>query len=517
MKTIKFFQNVGRVSFFRTILFAAVLSNLLLFSGCKAYDDASNFTSPTSEYSPEFAAPIINTQLSLKDILKLTGNLSFVQVESDGQIKLVYEGKTQNILATSIVAFPPTIPFAAPSSNNSIPFQAIGGINVRNVSIKSGTISYGFSASETLIVTVTIPELSKNGVSFKQTNAVASGSFKSAPFDLSGYTFSPNANKFSINYEAKKSDGSLVNNLNLQGNFNDIKYTYIDGYMTSQFYNFEKQRTYFNLFTELLADSLVFVDPKAIVTIDNSFGLPIAATVNSMNAFVIKSTGFIDTLPLIYQKNSIDVSYPLISEIGKSKTSKYVFDKTNSNISLLINKNPLLIEYDIDAKSKDSGTNVVFLNENSSLQIKTNFELPMYLKAKNFYYEQKIKPDLSILDGTVENAELKIISNNNIPTTVGMQVYFNDRNGNILDTLFANGSKKFLEAASVDANGNVTTSGKTEFLVPLDKAKVNRIKGAKEIVLGFVLSTTNNGKTAVRMNSNQNIDIRMGIKVKTKL
>jgi hypothetical protein len=505
------FATRYRISFFLALC-AFLLSSILLISSCKSKDDLSNLE------TPEFAIPVINTRLSVGDILKILGNVSSIIIEPNGQIKMHYAGQTVEKTATELLSFPDVIPFYAPQASSSIPVQPVGGMSIKSVALKSGTIAYGFTATESMTVTVTIPELSKGGAAFRQTETVPVGVFQSVPYNLSGYTLAPGNGQLTISYEAKKSTGTLVTNLDFRGTFNQLTYSSIEGYMTERPYNFDKQRIFLNLFTDLVSGSLEFVDPKVVINVENSFGFGMTSRISSLNAFGLKSSGFIDTLPITYPKKGIDFAYPAITEKGQSKiTPTYYLDRTNSNVADIINKNPLMIEYDIDAVTQSSGSNLVFLTDQSKIKISADFELPLYMKAEGFYYEQSVAPDLSSLSSsTVQSAEMKIVTISRIPGKVNLQIYFKDAHDNILDSLF-NNSQDLLDGAPVDADGNVNGTAKKEIIAPIDRAKIDRIKDATKVIIGTTLSTTNNGKVAVRINNNQTLELRMGMKVKTQL
>ncbi|MEY4905705.1 MAG: hypothetical protein RLZZ292_3520, partial [Bacteroidota bacterium] len=248
----------------------SIASLFFLISGCQAIDDLSNLEKPA--LSPEFAVPLVNTRLSVGDILKSFGNTSTIVIEPNGQIKMYYEGKAIEKRASDLLSFPPRIEFAAPQASSSIPMQPVGGMNIKSVALKAGSVKYGFTASENLTVIVTIPELSKGGAAFRQTETVTPGKYQSASYDLSGYTLSPSSSKLTISYEAKKANGSLVTNLDFLGTFDNLAYSYIEGYMTEQPYNFDRQQIILNLFTDFVSGDLQFVDPKVILTVENSFG-----------------------------------------------------------------------------------------------------------------------------------------------------------------------------------------------------------------------------------------------------
>ncbi len=488
---------------------------IVVFSGCQIANDALDFQTPEGA-SPEFATALVDTKVSLQDILKSTGNAQFIQVEADGLIKFFYEGNSFEKTAKELINFPSQLAIPSVAPTTTLPMPIIGGMVISKTSLKAGIIRFEFNASEALNIIVTIPQLQKGAIVFSKTFTAKAGKFDSGNLDIAGYTLSPtNAKDISIIYQAQNAAGSVISNLDLKTNFENWDYTYVEGYMNQQYFNFDKQRKYINLFTDLIG-TLEFISPRLNIEIENSFGVPFQANITSLSALGLKSSGFIDTLPINVANKNIDFNYPLISEAGISKKTKITFDKSNSNIASVINKNPLAIESDIDASTKSSGNKLTFINENSKLSFKSNLELPMYLTAKGFSYDLVVKKDFSILENNVEKAEIKLITDSGIPADVTLQGYFQDANNNILDSLFS-GAKTLLIGAEVDANGVVTKNVRKEDLISLDNAKIVRVKNAKRLVLNFSLATSNSGKSIVRFNTNQNLSIKMGIKVKAKI
>ena len=108
--------------------------------------------------------------------------------------------------------------------------------------------------------------------------------------------------------------------------------------------------------------------------------------------------------------------------------------------------------------------------------------------------------------------EFKIISENGIPLDVGMQIYFADQNGTVLDSLFTPGVN-ILEAAPVDGTGIPTAISEKTTFTTFEGERFKKIKTAKQLFLRSSFSTFNNGEAMVKILSTQEVKIRMGMKI----
>jgi hypothetical protein len=109
--------------------------------------------------------------------------------------------------------------------------------------------------------------------------------------------------------------------------------------------------------------------------------------------------------------------------------------------------------------------------------------------------------------------EFKLVADNNMPLAIGTQAYFLDSTGVVLDSLFDTIGHP-IEAAPVDAEGIVTGKQTTTTFVNFDAVRFDGIRKATKLKIHAFFSTTDNGQVNVKAFSNQDVEIRMGMKVK---
>ena len=70
--------------------------------------------------------------------------------------------------------------------------------------------------------------------------------------------------------------------------------------------------------------------------------------------------------------------------------------------------------------------------------------------------------------------------------------------------------------AEVNANGMVTTPSTKITLIPFEANRLDNIRSAKQLILSAAFSTVNNGNQSIKVFADQEIDVRVGMKLKTQ-
>ena len=151
-----------------------------------------------------------------------------------------------------------------------------------------------------------------------------------------------------------------------------------------------------------------------------------------------------------------------------------------------------------------------FLTDSSAFTVQLEVELPIYGRSLGFAAHDTIEANFSSY-GDVEHVEFKLVTDNEMPVEIGVQVLFVE-NGVILDSLFLDGYS-VVDAAGVDNEGNVNQLATKTTLIPFDKARLDKIRSADQLYITADFSTFNEGQTSVRVLSTQEVEIRMGMKV----
>ncbi len=504
----------------QSIYFLFTLVLLLGLTQCQKIEDLENATFQSGDV--EVAVPLLNTSISLEDLFKnLDDDTYFLSTDSTGALQINYKGNKfhqdiTTIKGNILEVFAPE--YAITSQESSIPLL-IAGVDIQKMTFKKGMLmlKYASNITEDIELTVEIPGLEKDGLGYLRTqNVVYNGTLPSTGSfiieNLAGYTATAEDGALQIHYKAMKGDGTEVDLDQLSLIFSDLDFSYFEGKFDEHYYNENADTINLWIFRDNLQGQIYFENPSISVEIENSFGIP---TYSIINAFNFKDkNGQTIQLENDIINNGIAFEYPSLSEVGQSKTTKIAFTRDNSNINDIIAAGPVSLEYDVDAKvgGDMNAPSDFFVTDSSSYNAQVHVKLPLHGTANGFSIS-----NISEFDGSewnkVSHLELKLVTENELPIDVKIQVEFLDKEGNILTTLFDD-AQNIINAASVDASGNVTEPNTSSAIIPIEESRIEDIIQAKQIRTIASLSTLNEGQTNVKVFANQSVKIKLGVKAK---
>jgi hypothetical protein len=489
-----------------SLIFSLIFIGFAAFTeGCRSpFDDIVS-----DKGDSEWAVPLIDTERSFGDIIGNFDPKALVQLDSNGVVTLRYKGDFVAKNSLDIFSAWQNIDFPITDSVMAVPFRLPSGVQVDFADVKRGSWRWVILPSEPVDVELSIEQLTQNGRPFKRSFRVTG--LGGDTLDMSGWRFSPRNDSVFIRTIARKvSDGTPVN-LALKGVFQvrNFEANYVRGYFGQGIFDGERDTILIDFFEKWRSGSVKFDSPRLIATLDNSFGIPVRAQMMVGEVITIGGQKLQLRSPLT---TGVDVNYPRINEVGKSKRTVVVFDKNNSNLAEIVSSNPSAIDYDIDGKmNPDSTTRVVgFLTDSSQFKFQVELEVPMHGSVRNFELNDTLAIDLSKND-KVSQAEFKILTDNKMPIDLSLQGYFLDQNGKILDSLYT-ATAPILRGAPVGSDGLPNGLTTTTNVVNLSATKFDRLKTAKRIVVKYNISTTSNGAVSVRLKSNQAVRVRIGVR-----
>ncbi len=492
---------------------ATLIGTIILLSSCKKLEDI--IVVDNINYDAEFAIPLINTSVSLQDILNSEDDISILKIDEDGNISLNYEAEFEHNSANEFIGEIPSFPLVLLDSNTTIPFLVSNNFELNSISLNNGTLSFNLQSgiAENINVTLTIPQLTKDGLPFTtKLDLVYQGSLPVTaiidPMNVEGYKMDLTENSVSVNYEAITGSGDHVILDLVTGMAENWNYNLAQGTASQQTFNISKDTIEIDLYGSWLNGDISFEDPRIAIQVENSFGFPMS--IKLINVVAITSAG--NEFNLTTTVNSFDVNYPANNEIGESKTTIFYFDKNNSNIRDILNAQPTKIIYEIEGTINPQNTNEPgFITDQSDLTSLLTVELPIYGTASNFTVQTTVGLDLQDIEN-IGDVEFKLITDNGLPIDVDFQLYFQDENENIIDSLF-NQTQTVLSSATIDTNGNTNNTTEVTTFIDITKDRMLMIQNATTALINISFSTINNGNTPVIINSAQNVEIRIGAKI----
>ena len=158
-----------------------------------------------------------------------------------------------------------------------------------------------------------------------------------------------------------------------------------------------------------------------------------------------------------------------------------------------------------------------FLTDSSSFLAQVEVILPVFGTLADFGVFDTLKVETFDFDidlgefGEADFAEFKLVTENEMPLDVDLQLYFADENGRILDSLFET-SQRIIVAAPVDENGIVTQSVRKEIFSRMENERFEQLNQTRNLILKSNFSSVNNGTTNVQLRGSQKVEIGMGLK-----
>lgn len=489
---------------FLRLLFAI---SLVAFMSCNI-NPLSELT--TEGGQSEWAIPLIDTKKSFKDIINGFDKQAFLQISPDGSLVLHYKGDYIARSSLDIFSSFQNAIFPVLDTAMAVPFSLPKGVHVDYVDIKQGTLDWFMrSPNDPLYVTLRIPQMTKNGQPFEQKFLVTNFGYRGT-LDMQGWRVEGQNDSIYMYHDARKANGERVN-LKSNGAFNikDFQFQFVKGFLGVDTFDVPRDTLKMDFFDNWKQGEVRFENPQMKITLDNSFGLPVRSFARVADVIAINGQRLSLKSALT---QGIDINYPLLTEIGQSKRTSVILDKTNSNLADVINLNPTAIDYDIDGITNPDPTirKAGFMTDISAFKLQMEIDLPIHGSAKNFIVNDTFSIDLSRYTN-VNFGELKVITDNGMPIDLSMQGFFANANGTVIDS-FYNAETAILRGAPVGANGLPQSIQTTQSVIKVDAIKLKRILPAKKIIVRYSFSTTNNGAIPVKLTASQDVRVRIGLK-----
>jgi hypothetical protein len=470
------------------------------------------FDDIVNDNTQQWAIPIVDTKRSVNDLVKGFDKQAFLQVNPDGLLNLHYTGNFVAQNTSQILKDLQNALFPLTDTVMGVPLQTNNNVDIETIDVKSGTMIWYFSSPDDVLnVTLTIPQLTKNGVAFKKTFLASRLPYIDS-IKLAGWRYTPQNDTIFIIHDARRLNTN--ERVNLKGRsgiqIQNFQFSLLKGYLGMETFDAPQDTIEMDFIKGLNQGEIRFEEPKMTMTLDNAFGVPVKAVAKV--AQVISVDGSVLPLKSALTDGKI-INYPKLNEIGQSKRTVEVLDKTNSNLVDIISSKPTAIIYDIDGVTNpDAGQRTVgFMTDSSFFKLQVEFDLPIHGAAKNFFFRDTFDFDLKKYT-TLTNAELRVLTENGLPLDVNLQGYFVAANGTVIDSFYNKTTPLVLKSAPINALGVPTGKTKQESSVVLDADKLKKILPATKLHIKYGFSTTNNGTVPVKLYNNQDVKVQIGLK-----
>lgn len=521
----------------------ALLSILLIVS-CFDKRDFEFDKIAAFEWEPNVAAPIIKSTLSMKDLISGADTNVLVE-DASNFLSIVYRAsvfseradeiisiENQNVNSSWTFATGTITDSATFNYTISTTFTSPNGERFDSIYIKSGALLFNLNGNlnHNGRLRIIIPTVKKNGMIFRKNimynynNTLPVVTNNS--YDLSGFTISFGAdNKLNINFSITVYADANPNNspytLNLNEAFQNIKFHKIFGYIGKRSFSINQDSVDFDIYQNNIDGSIQLEDPKLNIYIRNAYGMPINVNFTKLDAKSSVNPPYIVSITGSGLPNPLLIQAPTFAQIGQSILTKISLSKTNSTIVQAVNLSPNYLDFLVEALSNPNGnpaTDQNFVIDSSKFEVDIEAELPLFGSASGFKLQDTVDFDLGDDIDEVEWVILKVYTSNGFPLDVSMQIYFADSLGNKLDSLLTSIDQIISSGIVGPAPSyKVITPTEKHLSIQINQQKMDNLLKAEKLIILANLSTTNNGVDKVKIYSDYEIDVKLGVQAKGKI
>ncbi len=433
------------------------------------------------------------------------------------------------------LAFPATIPASGEAiaqttidvpivfSNN----EKIDSMLVKSLSLSlTGTSSYNSAFSQELSLTFenmnkdTVISSTPQRISYVETvpissivNYITPNKYNAYRYMLTFTSVSPgnSTTKLKVVFKLRGTPGTPINpasSLNLVLKVEELKYRIMYGYIGQLDLLNITDTIDLSILGRELSKNIEWYKPQLKIEIKNSYKVPADFLIQSLFVTTYNNQ-LIDVSPNNALTEGNNPKYPIKrpAVLGQWAYDSVLCEKQkgyNSFYHALETQSPTNLIYTVISHANPYGeptnsTDYNILTDTSMVTGKMIFSLPIWLRSPGFGFTDTMDFDLSNMNNnnddnnnddeenntkvTLNSMLFRIISYNQMPIDMELQVYFVDENYNILDSLYKTGDKYILRSGNIDeATGKVLTPKLWKKDAIFDQSQLKRIENTKKII-----------------------------------
>lgn len=480
-----------------------------VFFACKKFDNIN-----TDEWQPEIAFTLFNSTVSTLDLFENYVNSGELLIDTDQRLTLVYRGGGYAIESRDILDLIPDVNFPMIDTVMNLPYPIPEEIEIDFIRAKSGNmrITAGHNFSENVEFTFTIPDATLNGEEFNKTVMVPALYPSVQDYDLANYLLTPQSDSMEFRYTARLVDSNTPVTLPVVVvDFQDPVYSYAQGFLGTGTFYVPLDSIEMDLYEYFGSGEVFFEEPKMTITALNSFGFPMRTSFNVLNAITIDG----EVIPFgndVFTQG-VDFNYPTIDEVGETKETIVTITRDNSNLENIIGQPIIYFEYDAEVNSNpDNDMSITsFVTDTSNFYLDAEVELPLYGRVDGFAVTDTLEFALDETFDNVGDVEFKLVTINEFPADVELQVLFADENYNIVDRLLDPAEQLFASSEVNDA-GEIIGFARKETFIPLTRSRFNNIvENARYMFVQVRIWSFDGGDTSVRIYEDTQVTVKLGV------
>jgi hypothetical protein len=496
--------------FFLRNSFCLSLSCLLL-TACSLGDRFDQLSLPP--YQPAVAVPLIQVSLSTQALLaELRPGDSLLSTGPDGLITLRYADSVYSVGAGNYLRLD-DLQVPITQQQGTLPLELLGNQALAAATLATGHLAYEIELPQpgNYELTLLLPDAQLEGKTFAHTQPLSGGRYQETGLPLTGYQFSFPDGDLRYAYQLTDlSTGQPVSPSHFTLSFKDLTFAYIEGPLGDFLLREDLKGTPFDALEGFQADVFELGAPRLSFIAHNSFGLPVAFRIGHFRAY--NRLG--EQVDMVHEPLSQGVvaNYPGLDAVGESRQTTVSLTRENANLDDFTRLFPHLIELGWEVwLQPQSNQETYFVTNQSRIDFVLEAELPLAFRARNLRYEGRH-------EGTFEWPEvpgvsemtLKLTTENSLPLTAGLGLYFEDSQGQCLDSLVREAAPLF-QAAPTHASGEASGTRITTHYFPLDAARYERLQQCTAVRYRLRLDAETAQGQAIQLKSTDSLAFHLGV------
>lgn len=529
-----------------------VLLTTALLYACT--DDLDFDKIKSNSTSPEIAIPIVNSSLSLEDVVIKKDSNNIIQTNpTTGILEVIYSGSVFSTVGgqfvdipnqnfNSTVSLPSQLPNPMPPGvppvnyNTSFDIAYTTTVEVDSLLLKEGVMVFTLEStfSHTVDAQIVFPGI-RNGngqpLTISETLPPRTGSsptVRSSVNDLNGFTLDMTKNGTTFNALTANIDvtvtpitgnsSSPTDRIDLTGEIRNMEFKEFSGYINQQTLQLDKDTISINMFKNFKSGSFFISNPTLEIDIKNSYGLPANMNFQSLNALNPDQANPIKNIvlpidPVTNATNLRSLKYPTNKGV---EITELDLDTNVSNIDDIISFLLKEIVYESEVQFNPNGRTSErnFFTDTSGIGLDILLKIPFEGRASGFLLVDTIAMDLSGTENLVSGS-IRIIADNGFPIDVKVQMLFTDSLYNTIDSLFTLGSESIIPAAPIDANGDALGKSRGISDAALSADGFSKLSAGRYAIIVAELNTQGATQNRnVRFRPEYRLDIQLGLRAK---
>jgi len=282
--------------------------------------------------------------------------------------------------------------------------------------------------------------------------------------------------------------------------FKDIIINYSRGYFGHNTFGFGPETFPFDVFSDINVKQLSFDDAEIKLKIENTYGLEVNFNVEEIkagNSVTGEEVGL--ESPLLGTDLFVDRAIELEEESGQIASHISEFDFSDSNFPEIFSIQPDEFSYKMSLETnvnQDSLNLDNFFYYDHPISIALDAKVNGGLMVDSLFESARMEWN-QVDIASVREGDLQILFSNAFPFDFIMNLYFEDENRNIIDTLV---HQQFIESGELGDDFFVKTPKDSRFIIPLNDGLKESMKKAKFAYYELMIHSAQGQKVMIHKN-----------------